>query len=356
MVGGGRDGVEDRFVSKIQNSNLHSNSSSPKAIVLEPELQQTVPPGRPVWHCAHGPHNQDTEPLQQWGKKRESDQSWDESRGVGCGHQSDDRRQMRAPEGWVGWRLGCRGLVVSLALGFLFQFLLHIYQLNSMWELNKMKGLKLEELWLRGNPLCDRFPDQSTYLRFVWDHPVTLLGDLYPWGPKLLLTVPLCQRWQPWSSGRIIGSAFSFLCSFSSVQFSSVTQLCPTLCNPMDCSTPGLPVHHQLPEFTQTHVHWVADAIEPLSSPSDASSSVIPFSSRLQSFPASGSFQMSQLFASGDQSIGVSVSASVLPVNIQDSSPLGWTGWISLQSKGLSRVFSNITVQKHQFFGAQLSL
>jgi len=67
----------------------------------------------------------------------------------------------------VGWRLGCRGLVVSLALGFLFQFLLHISQLNSMWELNKMKGLKLEELWLRGNPLCNRFPDQSTYLRFV---------------------------------------------------------------------------------------------------------------------------------------------------------------------------------------------
>ena len=82
---------------------------------------------------------------------------------------------------------------------------------------------------------------------------------------------------------------------------------------------------------------------------------VIPFSC-LQSFPASGSFQMSQLFASGDQSIGVSASASVLPMNTQDWSPLGWTSWISLQSKGLSRVFSNTTVQKHQFFGAQLSL
>ena len=86
------------------------------------------------------------------------------------------------------------------------------------------------------------------------------------------------------------------------------------------------------------------------------SSSVIPFSSCPQSFPASGSFQMSQLFASGGQSIGVSASTSVLPMNTQDWFPLGWTGWISLQSKALSRVYSNTTVQKHQFFGAQLSL
>ena len=86
------------------------------------------------------------------------------------------------------------------------------------------------------------------------------------------------------------------------------------------------------------------------------SSSVVPFSSCPQSFPASGSFQMSQLFASGGQNIGVSASTSVLPMNTQDWSPLGWTGWISLQSKGLSRGFSNTTVQKHQFFSAQLSL
>ena len=85
------------------------------------------------------------------------------------------------------------------------------------------------------------------------------------------------------------------------------------------------------------------------------SSSVVPFSSCLQYFPASGSFQMSQLFTWGGQSIGVSASASVLPTNIQDWSPLGWTGWIPLQSKGLSRVFSNTTVQNHQFFSAQLS-
>ena len=84
------------------------------------------------------------------------------------------------------------------------------------------------------------------------------------------------------------------------------------------------------------------------------SSSVMPFSSCLQSFPVSGSFQMSQFFASGGQSIGVSASASVLPVNIQDWFPLGWTGWISLLSKGLSRTFSNTTV--HQFFSTQLSL
>ena len=85
-------------------------------------------------------------------------------------------------------------------------------------------------------------------------------------------------------------------------------------------------------------------------------SSVIPFSSCLQSFPTTGSFQMSQLFASDGQKIGVSASTSVLPMNIQDRSPLGWTGWISLQSKGLSRVFSNTTIQKYQFFSAQLSL
>ena len=86
------------------------------------------------------------------------------------------------------------------------------------------------------------------------------------------------------------------------------------------------------------------------------SSSVVPFSSCPQSLPASESFPMSQLFAWGGQSIGVSASASVFPMNTQDWSPLGWTGWISLQSKGLSRVFSNTTVQKHQFFGAHLSL
>ena len=128
---------------------------------------------------------------------------------------------------------------------------------------------------------------------------------------------------------------------FYSVQFSSVPQSCLTLCDLMNHSTPGLPVHHKLPESTQTHVHWVGDAIP----------SVVPFSSCIQSFPASGAFQMRQLFALGGQSIGVSASTSVIPMNTQDWSPLGWTGWISLQSKGLSKVFSNTTVQKHKFFG-----
>ena len=132
-------------------------------------------------------------------------------------------------------------------------------------------------------------------------------------------------------------------------QFSSVAQSCPILCDPMNRSTPGLPVHHQLPESYPNPCpssQWCHPT---------TSSSVIPFSSCPQSFPTSRSFQMSQLFASGGQSIGVSASASVLPMNTQDWSPLGWTGWISLQSRGLSRVFSNTTVQKHQFFSAQLS-
>ena len=117
----------------------------------------------------------------------------------------------------------------------------------------------------------------------------------------------------------------------------------------MNRSMPGLPVHHQFLEFTQTHVHKVGHAIQTISS------SVVPFSSCPQSVPASGSFPMSQLPALGSQSIGVSALASDLPMNTQDWSSLGWTGWISLQSKGLSRVFSNSIVQKHQFFSVQLS-
>ena len=138
------------------------------------------------------------------------------------------------------------------------------------------------------------------------------------------------------------------LCIIYSVQFSSVAQSCPTLCDPMNCSTPGLPVHHHLPEFTQTHIHRVGDAIQ-LSHPLSPPFPPAPNPSQHQSFP------MSQLFAWGGQSTGVSVLASVLPMNTQDWSPLGWTGWISLQFKGLTRVFSNTTVQKHQFFSAQLS-
>ena len=112
----------------------------------------------------------------------------------------------------------------------------------------------------------------------------------------------------------------------------------------MHCSTPGFPVPHQLPELAQTHVHWVDDAIQPF--PSLSSPSLPAFNH----FPASWSFPMSQFFTSGGQIIGASASASALPVNIQNWLPLGLTGLISLRSKGLSRVFSNTTVQKHQFF------
>ena len=151
--------------------------------------------------------------------------------------------------------------------------------------------------------------------------------------------------YQPCPINSTFKISLTFIHSLSSSlsEFSSVAQSCPTLCDPMNHSTPGLPVYHQLPEFTQTHAHRVSDTIQP-SHPLSS-----PFSSCPQSLPASGSFPMSQLFAWGSQSIGVSASASVLPMNTQDWSPLGWTGWISLQSKGLSRVFSNTIVQKHQF-------
>ena len=132
-------------------------------------------------------------------------------------------------------------------------------------------------------------------------------------------------------------------------KFSSVAQLCLTLCDPRDCSMPRLPCPsptlraclNSYPSSWQCHP--------------TISSSVVPFFSCLQSFPASASFPMSQLSSDG-QSIGVSASAWVCPVNIQDWFPLGWTGLISFQSKGLSRVFSNSFVEKHQFFGSQLSL
>ena len=125
------------------------------------------------------------------------------------------------------------------------------------------------------------------------------------------------------------------LSDFYSVQFSSVAQLYLTLCDPMNCSMPGLPVQHQLPEFTQTHVHRVSDAIQP-SHPLSSPSPPAPNPSQHQS-----SFPVNQLFTWGSQSTGVSALASFLPKKSQGWSPSEWTGWISLQSKGLSRVFSN---------------
>ena len=121
--------------------------------------------------------------------------------------------------------------------------------------------------------------------------------------------------------------------------FSSVSQLCPSL---WDCLMPGFPVHHQPPELAQTHVQWVIDAIQP------SRPLLSPFPPAFN-LPSIRVFSMSQFFASGGQSIGASASASVLPMNIQDWFPLGWAGWIFLQSKGLSRVFSNTTVQKDWF-------
>ena len=134
--------------------------------------------------------------------------------------------------------------------------------------------------------------------------------------------------------------------SLSSVQFSSVAQSCPT---------------HE-PQHARPPCPSPTPRVHPKSCPSSwwchptISSSVVPFSSCPESSPASGSFPISQLFTSGGQSIGLSASTSVLPMNTQDWSPLGWIGWISLQSKGLSKIFSNTTVQKHRFFDTQLSL
>ena len=133
-------------------------------------------------------------------------------------------------------------------------------------------------------------------------------------------------------------------------QFSSVTQLCLTLCDPMACSTPGFPVHHQLPEFTQTHVHWVGDAIQtshPLSSPFPPALNLSQYHSLFQR--VSSSHQVAKV-------LEFQLQHQFFQWNIQDWSPLGLTGWISLQSKGLSRVFSNTILQNHQFFSTQLSI
>ena len=165
-------------------------------------------------------------------------------------------------------------------------------------------------------PFTGDLPNQGCNLESVFQGD-SLLSE--PQGKTLV--------WKKWDKKGfcklklIIYDSYWVTCS---VQFSSATQSCPTLCNPVNCRTPGLPVHHQLPESTQTNVHWVSDAIQlshPLSSPS---------SSCPQSFPASGSFQMSQLFPSSSQNIGVSASTSVPSINTQDWSPLGWTGWTSL--------------------------
>ena len=133
---------------------------------------------------------------------------------------------------------------------------------------------------------------------------------------------------------------------FSSVQ---VAQSCLIFCDPMDCSMSGFPIHHYLPELAQTHLHWVGDTIQPFHP--------LPSLLLLPSiFPSIKVFLRSQFFTSGRHSIWASALASVLPMTIQGWFLFQFTSLISLQSKGLSRVFSNTTVQKHQFFSAQLSL
>ena len=150
-----------------------------------------------------------------------------------------------------------------------------------------------------------------------------------------------------WEVAFILSSAL-FMYLFSSVQCSC--SVVSDLCDPMNCSMPGLPVHHQLPESIQTHVHWVGDAIQPPHPLLSTSLPAFNLSQHQDPFKwVSSSHQVAKVLA-------FSASTSVLPMNTQDWCLLGWTGWISLQSKGLSRVFSNTTVQKHQFFSTQLSL
>ena len=194
-----------------------------------------------------------------------------------------------------------------------------------------------ELLWYCYSPVCG----SPTW--WVWDFILSILHSSYLLIAASSLTLDV---------GYLFVGGFQCPpadgCSISSVQFSrSVVS---------DCLWPHESHHARPPCPSPTPgvysnscplSRWCHPAI---------SSSVIPFSSCPQSLTASGSFPMSQLFAWGGQSIGVSASVSVLPMNTQDWSPLGWTGWISWQSKGLSKVFSNTTVQKHQFFSAQLSL
>ena len=174
--------------------------------------------------------------------------------------------------------------------------------------------------------------------------PVELMEPLYVWMPHYSTLSRVLNLDAKYTEGKLGPDAFQF--SFS-VQFShsvvsnSLQPYEPQHTRP-PCPSPTPRVHPNPCPLSW----WCHPAISP---------SVVPFSSYPQTLPASGSFPMSQLFTWGGQSIGVSASASVLPMNTQDWSPLGWTGWISLQSKGLSRALSNITVQKHQFFGTQLS-
>ena len=181
--------------------------------------------------------------------------------------------------------------------------------LSKLWEI-----VKDRETWravVHGVTKSQTWLSNWTTTTSPW--PLTgILAGKYRTGKNNVRKLWLVHCWRLWSQ--------------ESVQFSSIAQSCPTLCNPMNCSTPGLPVHHQLPESNQTHLHWVGDAIQsshPLLSPSPPA---LTLSQHQGLFKwVSSSHQVAQ-------SIGVWVSTSVLPMNTQDWSPLGWTGWISLQS------------------------
>ena len=180
---------------------------------------------------------------------------------------------------------------------------------------------------------------------------LSLLLDLFSWSilsPSFLLLGSFSSRVNPVHLWNDI--SFWTSCPGHCCWCFTVTQSCLTLCNPMNCSRSGFPVLHHLPEFAQTHVRWVGDAIQPFHPLSPSSLFAFNLSQHQSLFQwVSSLHQVAKVF-------GASASASVLQKNIQDWFPLGWTGWISLQSKGLSRVFSSITVQRHKFFGAQLSL
>ena len=169
---------------------------------------------------------------------------------------------------------------------------------------------------------------------------------------RYLLSWRVCRPGSRWNPNTYI--FYKMRITMCLISYSSIFQISCSVVS--DSSRPHEPKHARPPCPSPT------PGIYPNSCPLSRwchltiSSSVIPFSSCLQSFPTSASFQMSQLFTSGGQNIGVSASTSFLPMNTEDQYPLGWTGWIFLQSKGLSRVFSNTTVQKHQFFCAQFSL
>ena len=170
-----------------------------------------------------------------------------------------------------------------------------------------------------------------------------LNGHEFEWTPGVGEWQGSLACWDSWGSQRV---GHDYVTELNWTEWMLELLFCPvTLCDPMNCSTPGLPVLHHLPEFAQTHVHW-----NKWSHPT-ISSSVTLFSSCPQSFPASGSFSRSQLFSSGDQSIGVSDSVSVLPITIHGWFPFGLTGLISLLPKGLSSVFFSTTAWKHQFLG-----